>query len=590
MIQNKRLRNAALLLVIVAMASGSCAKFKLKSKKPRLRKPEYLVKKQSNVMIPMSDGVRLAADVYSPVGLDQAPVILIRTPYGKGISGYDKTVNLLVRRGYIVVKQDVRGRFKSEGEFYPFIHDGPDGVETMNWIRERPWFDGRLGTYGGSYLGTTQWFSAPGQEIGAMHLAVTSPDLREVMYTGGELHLQTVYFWSVMMGGRRFNPLVAMKLQRLDHYAKTLPLDQADDKVGRDVEYFNQALDPAEIMKVYESVNFEDRYSQVSAPAVFVAGWYDMFLGPQLSDFRKIVSQGQGKARDSILIVGPWGHGKDGVMEYGKEARQKNALGPAHVLSWFDYHLKGIENDVPSWPRVRIFVMGENVWRDEKEWPLERTKYTDFYFRSDGHANTGEGDGLLSEEPPETQETPDVFIYDPLDPVPTYGGNNLGLNLGAYDQRKAEKRSDVLCYTTPMLSRDVEVTGPIKAVIYAKTSALDTDFTVKLVDVHPDGRPINIQDGVVRAMFRDNDPESPTPVTPGEIEEYEIDLWATSNLFMAGHKIRVEVSSSNFPRFNRNLNTGEPVPGATRAVEANQVIYHDPDHPSRIVLPIIPRR
>jgi len=290
--------------------------------------------------------------------------------------------------------------------------------------------------------------------------------------------------------------------------------------------------------------------------------------------------------------VGPWGHGMkggDGSVDYGDETKQKEIVGPAHLLDWFDYWLNGMDNDVDEWPNVRIFVMGDNVWRDENEWPLARTEYTRYYFHSGGHANTRSGDGTLSVEPPGPAETSDRFRYDPLDPVPSLGGNNLGLNLGAYDQSELENRDDVLCYTTPVLDEDVEVTGPIHAVLYAASDAFDTDFSVKLVDVYPDGTAVNIQDGIVRAMYRDNDALLPTPLTPGEIEEYVIDMWATSNVFKAGHRIRVDVSSSNFPRFNRNLNTGEPIPDAVRTEVANQTIFHQADHPSHIVLPIIPR-
>jgi putative CocE/NonD family hydrolase len=428
-------------------------------------------------------------------------------------------------------------------------------------------------------------------DIDAMHLTVTSPDMKEVLYTGGELHLMTIYFWSSIMGEHKAATGAAVKLASdLDKYISTLPLSEADDKVGRDVDYFNHALDPKKIWELYQDVNFDDQYKEVSAPAVFVAGWYDMFSGPQLNDFNKLSEQGGGNADRSILIVGPWGHGPngDGTVDYGEEAGQKKALGPAHVLDWFDYWLKDVDNGVDEWPRVKIFVMGINEWRDEDEWPLARTQYTKYYIHSGGGANTRDGDGFLSTEPPSADEPEDEFDYDPLDPVPTLGGNNLGLNLGAYDQSDVEDREDVLCYTTPPLEHDVEVTGPITATLYAASDAVDTDFTVKLVDVYPGGTPVNIQDGIVRAMYRNNDPKNPTPLTPGAVEKYELDLWATSNVFKAGHRIRVEISSSHFPRFNRNLNTGEPPADAVRSVIAHQTIYHTPEYPTHIILPIIP--
>jgi len=551
-----------------------------------------------DVIVEMRDGVKLAADICFPEGVEKAPVVLIRTPYGKNLQkamslrGGPSNEMVLAQRGYVVMVQDVRGRYGSEGEFYPFLHDGADGQDTINWIEAQPWYGGKLGTYGASYLGTTQWFEAPDMAIAAMHLTVTSPNLKEVLYTGGELHLMTVYFWSMIMGDHEEDVGTALKIAGgLNKYIATLPLAEADDAAGRDVLYFDQALDPATIWQVYEGVNFEDEYKEVSSPAVFVAGWYDMFEGPQLKDFGRLTSEGTGAARDSVLIVGPWGHGKggDGSVDYGEDADMKKVLGPAHILAWFDHWLKGIDNGVADWPRVKIFVMGDNVWRDEDEWPLARTRYTSYYLHSGGKANTAKGDGVLSTDAPAGDEMEDKFSYDPMNPAPTLGGNNLGLNLGAYNQAKVEGRDDVLCYTTETLKEDVEVTGPISAELWAASDAVDTDFTVKLVDVYPDGKAVNIQDGIVRAIYRDNDPARPTPLKPGAAEKYELDLWATSNVFKAGHRIRVEVSSSNFPRFNRNLNTGEPPATATTSVVARQTIYHDPGHESRIILPIIPR-
>ncbi len=593
----KKFTMRALIAVLAAavLVSG-CGKWQ--AKKLGISEPAYQVRVEKDVMVAMRDGVKLAADLYFPEGLAKAPAILIRTPYGKNMeramslrTGPSNEV-LLAQRGYVVMVQDVRGRYGSGGDFYPFLRDGDDGQDTIKWIEGEPWYNGKLGTYGASYLGTTQWFEAPGEDLAAMHLTVTSPDLKEVLYSGGEFHLMTVYFWSMIMGEHKEDMGTAAKIAaNLGKYISTLPLDKADDAAGRDVNYFDQALDPQEIWKIYEAINYEEKYQEVSAPAVFVAGWYDMFEGPELKDFNLLTSEGSGAARDSVLIVGPWGHGKggDGSVDYGPDAEQKKVLGPAHFLAWFDHWLKGADNGVKDWPRVKIFVMGDNQWRSENEWPLARTQYTSYYLHSGGSANTAAGDGVLSMAAPAGDEPEDKFNYDPKDPVPTLGGNNLGLNLGAYNQAKVEARKDVLCYTTEALSEDVEVTGPITGELWAASDAKDTDWTMKLVDVYPDGKAVNIQDGIVRAMYRDNDPAHPTPLKPGAVEKYTLDLWATSNVFKAGHKIRVEVASSDFPRFNRNLNTGEPPASATATVVAHQIIYHDPGAASRIILPIIPR-
>ncbi len=577
----KSMAGALALLATLFLAWGLSAREDDKALK------EYQVRVEKDLMIPMRDGVKMATDIYFPVGLEQAPVILQRTPYGKNLMNSKK----LCRDGYIIIVQDVRGRYRSEGEFYPFLKDGDDGRDMIGWIQKQPWFNGKLGTTGASYLGTTQWFEAPGQDLAAMHLSVTSPDLKEVIYTGGEMHLMTVYFWGMVTGEHRNNFAAVFNIGRINRAIYTLPLGKADDRAGRDIKYFNDSLEPEKIFKTYEQISLENKYREIGAPAVFVAGWYDMFLGPELNDFNRVIKEGKGNAGDSILVVGPWGHGKagDGSVSYGDSAGKSDALGKDQELVWFDRWLKGADNQAAKWPKVRIFVMGENKWRDENEWPLQRTQYTNFYLHSSGAANTLKGDGALSMAEPAGFEPADRFSYDPLKPVPTKGGNSLGLNLGAYNQAALEKRKDVLCFTSAPLEKDLEVTGPISAVLFAASDAVDTDFTVKLVDVYPDGKAINIQDGVVRAMYRDNDPLRPTPLTPGKVERYNLDLWATSNVFKAGHRIRVEVSSSNFPRFNRNLNTGEPVPDATRTVVANQTVFHDPEHPSYIILPVIPR-
>lgn len=564
------------------------------TKPAKLPKAEYKVRVDKDVMIPMRDGVKMATDIFYPIGLDKAPVILVRTPYGKNVrlmGGRNNFAKVMAGQGYIVINQDVRGRYNSEGDFYPFVRDGADGQDMIAWVKGQSWYGGKLGTYGASYLGTTQWYESPGQPISAMHLTVTSPDMKEVLYTNGELHLMTVYFWSIITGEHKNNFKAAASILRINRAVKTLPLSKADDKAGWDVKYFNEALDAVKIMDIYKGVDFDKKYQEVSAPAVFVVGWYDMFEGPQLDDFNRLITEGKADAKKSVLIVGPWGHGPngDGTVSYGDKAGQGDAVGPEHYLAWYDFWLKGKSNGVDKWPKVKIFVMGDNTWRNENEWPLARTQYKNIYLHSGGKANTAKGDGRLSWDAASSSESADKFDYDPQKPVPTKGGNSLGLNLGAYNQARIEMRKDVLCYTSDTLEKDLEVTGPVRAVLYAASDAKDTDFTIKLVDVYPDGRAVNIQDGVVRAMYRANDPLHPTPLVPGAAEKYEIDLWATSNVFKAGHKIRVEVSSSNFPRFNRNLNTGEPVPDAVRSVVARQTIYHDAEHPSHVVLPVIPR-
>jgi putative CocE/NonD family hydrolase len=290
------------------------------------------------------------------------------------------------------------------------------------------------------------------------------------------------------------------------------------------------------------------------------------------------------------LVIGPWRHGnttatKIGDLEFGPDARlDLQAL----QLRWMDARLKSIDNGFLQEPPVRIFVMGANRWRAEREWPLARAQYIKYYLHSDGRANTAAGGGTLDRRPP-GQEPADTFEYDPANPVPTRGGNLLGAPApaGPFDQREVEKRPDVLVFSTPPLDADLEVTGPVTVTLFAASTARDTDFTAKLVDVHPDGAAYNLVDGIVRARYRESS-AAPALIDPGVVYSYPIDLWSTSNVFKKGHRIRIEISSSNFPRFDRNPNTGGTFGTDTTLVKATQTIHHDARRPSHITLPIIP--
>jgi len=326
-----------------------------------------------------------------------------------------------------------------------------------------------------------------------------------------------------------------------------------------------------------------------------VTSWYDIFLHGGLANFCGLRERGMNEetCRAQKLLIGPWAHlfpyttptsGGTGEADFGS-----NALIDIHAiqLRWFDHFLKGIDTGILDEPPVKIFVMGENTWRDEHEWPLARTRYTPYYFHSQGKANTLGGDGTLGLELP-GEEPPDRYTYDPNDPVPTRGGATLIIPMGVYDQRPVEERRDVLVYTSAPVEKLLEVTGPVKVKLYASSSAPDTDFTAKLVEVRPDGYAQNLTDGIVRARYRPSR-QYPTFLKPEEVTEFTIDLWATSHVFLPGHRIRVEIASSNFPRFDRNLNTGEDQATSTRVQSAQQTIFHDRHYPSHILLPVIPR-
>ncbi len=337
--------------------------------------------------------------------------------------------------------------------------------------------------------------------------------------------------------------------------------------------------------------SIEDHHERVLVPAYHVGGWYDLFLGGTLRNYMGIKARGGSEEarHGQRLMIGPWYHGpfdgKTGELDFGPQSRvDENDV----MLRWYDYLLKGLANGVEQEKPVKIFVMGKNVWREEDDWPPARARSTPFYLRSGGKANTLTGDGTLNGTVPQA-EPADHYLYDPADPVPTRGGglccDNEHLASGAFDQRPNEARNDVLVFSTPAFKQDFEVSGPVNVELYVSSTAVDTDFTGKLVDVWPNGFAQNLTDGILRARYR-NSPEKPEFMSPGETYKVTLDLWATSNVFLAGHRLRLEISSSNFPRFDRNLNTGEPQGHATRMVKATNTVYHDQEHPSALVLPV----
>jgi hypothetical protein len=378
---------------------------------------------------------------------------------------------------------------------------------------------------------------------------------------------------------------------------RRLPLTDQPALEGFASYYFDWLNHPAED-DYWRQWKIEDHYRDMALPSFNVGGWYDIFLGGTIRNFEGMRAQSTTpeSQRGQKLLIGPWFHGTPwlgnpvGQVDFGLGSMGAAFDFDALQLRWFDYWLKGIDNGILDEPPVRIFVMGTNVWRDEHEWPLARTQYTNYFFHSDGRANSRKGAGTLTPATP-GGEPPDSYVYNPRDPVPTRGGglccSPSFTQGGAFDQRCIEERADVLVYTSPPLEHDLEVTGPVRVTLWASSSAPDTDWTAKLVDVAPDGFARNLTDGIIRARYRES-LASPRLLQPGEIYEYTIDLWATSNVFKAGHRIRVDVASSNFPRFDRNPNTGKALGEDAELESALQRVYHDADHPSHITLPVIP--
>ena len=581
---------------------------------PRESRAEYGIKSEKNVPATMRDGTTLYADVYRPDSAGQFPVILLRLPYGKQLAEVFGDHEYFPARGYVVVVQDGRGRFESEGEYYPLIDEAQDGYDTVEWAALLPYANGMVGTQGQSYLGATQYQLAPTRPP---HLRCAFPvsagaDYHQgwVYHTGGAFSLGWQIPYAIFLARNTIDrkgikdqlwPKVRSDLLRAINFGnplspeayQRLPLTYWADLLEEVAPYLRDYFTHPDEGPYWWPINIERQHHNVSIPMYHVSSWYDIFLRDALVHFcglqsRAMTPEARGGQK---LLLGPWAHlfpytapisGGTGDIDFGP-----NAAIELHdtQLRWFDYWLKGVDTGIAEEAPIRLFVMGTNQWRDEYEWPLARTRYTPYYFHSQGKANSLNGDGGLSAEPPQ-DEPEDHYEYDPANPVPTCGGNTLIIRVGVADQREVESRQDVLVYTGDPLEARLEVTGTLKVVLYASSSATDTDFTAKLVDVRPDGYAQNIADGILRARYRES-LSNPSLMTPGEPYEFSIDLWATSHVFLPGHCIRVEVASSNFPRFDRNLNTGGDQATGTQFQTAQQTVLHDSKFRSHILLPVI---
>src|SRR6266852_4135759 len=554
---------------------------------------------ERDVPAKMRDGVILKADIYRPKVDGNYPVLLQRTPYDKNNS---RLFGMrAATRGYIVVVQDVRGRYTSEGEWYPFRHESQDGYDTVEWAAALPQSNGKVGMFGGSYVGATQMLAAIATppHLSGIAPSVTASNYHENWtYQCGAFEQWFGQSWSSELAENTLARSVAKDTNPLT-WKDTLPLVNypllAPPAPKSLAPYYRDWLAHPTYDDYWKAVSLEESYSHIQVPILHIAAWYDIFLGGSLRNYVLLKSRAGSEAARSgqHLLVEVGGHAggsnqrKICEVDFGPAAPYDN---DERLLQWYDYLLKGQANEFAGNKPVRIFVMGKNEWRDEEAWPLARAKATKYFLHSAGKANGSAGDGQLSTQAPVT-EPKDSYVYDPANPMPTIGGplccDSAHLAPGPRDQRTVEERGDVLVYTTPAFTRDTEVTGPVSLDLFAATSARDTDFTAKLVDLWPNGFAQNLTEGILRLRYR-NSVERPELAKPGEIYHVTVDLWATSNVFLAGHRLRLEISSSNFPRFDRNLNTGEDQATSTKMLPATNTIYHDKEHPSALVLPIIP--
>ena len=564
---------------------------------------EYAVTVESHVTMKTRDGVVLHADIYRPTADGKFPVLLQRTPYNKdGGRGFGLKA---AARGYLVVIQDVRGRYASEGEWYTFKHESEDGYDAVEWAASLPNSDGRVGMFGGSYVGATQMLTAiahPPHLAGICPVVTASNYHSNWTYQGGAFEQWFNQSWTT---GLAQDTLIRSVRSRSDATRGSwqLPLGsyplfnpaadgQSSDAAAAIAPYYLDWIAHPSEDAYWKQWSIEAHFADITVPALSIVAWYDIFQDGSFRNYMGIKAHGgTDVARNGqhlTVIVG--GHAGNGPMVGDVD------FGPASkfdedeaTISWYDYLFKHVKNDYATRP-VKIFVMGTNVWRFEDEWPLARAKEARYYLHSQGQANSLRGTGSLNVIVPGA-EAADKYAYDPANPTPTIGGplccDGNHLKAGPRDQRSVEARDDVLVYTTPPLTADLEVTGPVSLELFAKSSAVDTDFTAKLVDVWPNGFAQNLTEGILRARYRESQ-EKPTLINPGQIYKLTVDLWSTSNVFKQGHSIRLEISSSNFPRFDRNMNTGADNGTATRFVTATNTILHDAAHPSALVLPIVP--
>ena len=569
---------------------------------------------EKNVEAGMRDGTILRADLYRPAAGGRHPVLLQRTPYNKellALTGLTLDPLRAAAAGYNVVIQDVRARWASDGgPFFLYRDEGPDGSDSVDWAAAAPWSDGRVGTYGVSYMGGTAWQAAAGGQPALRALSpTTAPNdfWRDHLWRGGALNWGLIVTWSLQAIGpnalaraRQGQPDLQSSFLRLvddidafEERVRALPLRAfapARPDENAFLPFFHETLRHPAPDAWTNSLLVKGKHHAVRAPALIIAGWHDVMLDGDLEHFAAMKSQAatEEARRATRIVIGPWSHGMFlptvGDLDFGMRASGllldlREDL-TALQLRWFDRWLKDQRNGVDEEAPVKIFVQGINRWRDESSWPLARAKATKLYLRA--------GRGLSWEQPGAT-ESPDTYSYDPMDPCPTCGGSLLMpavYRRGPVDQAPILSRADVLTYTSAALERDLEVTGPVTFTLFAASSARDTDWVVKLCDVHPNGRTFNVTDGVLRASYRES-LATRHPLTPDAVVRYQITLQPTSMVFRAGHRLRVLVTSSDFPRYDRNPNTGELGVEATTFVSAHQRIFHDSDRASHLLLPVL---
>ncbi|RIK35629.1 MAG: hypothetical protein DCC58_20265 [Chloroflexi bacterium] len=580
--------------------------------------PRYTERLEPSVPVPMRDGTRLATDLHFPVGAPEPlPVILIRTPYNKNTWRDERSdARVFAGQGFVVAVQDVRGKFESEGRYTVSKGDGEDGYDTIDWLVAQPWCNGNIGTYGCSYLGENQLMLAklrhPNHRC-AVPKAASGGKYRFSYRNGGVVSLMDAMLWFRNNGAKvaphydlgddpallqQAMPYFQLRpnLPQIDPFdiCRALPVVDIVRSSGAPPTDYEDFVSRDPWDPWWDEIGYITDDDEFDVPALFTDSWYDYGPGDGLEIFNQFRNRSLSwRARENIYaIIAP------GLHCAHERAREQTVVGQRDLgdarypfwqlyLDWFDHWLRGVDNGVESQPKLRIYVMGRNIWREEQEWPPARAVFTPWYLHSAGHANSRYGDGSLSPQPP-ADEPPDHYTYDPATPAPSRGGpsGSGASDVGAIDQRDVEMRHDILVYTSDPLPDGLEVTGPLEVVLYVSSSAPDTDFIAKLIDVYPDGRAFNVQEGAARARYREGS-DHEVWMQPGGVYEVRIWLQATSNWFAPGHRIRLDISSSCFPRWERNLNTGGRNYDETEWQVAHTTIHHAPGRASYVLLPVM---
>lgn len=567
------------------------------------------VTKQADAPATMRDGTVLRADVYRPESSSSVPVILMRTQYGKAGAQVQpwryQSPDWFASHCYLVVVQDVRGTGSSEGVFSEFTYDQNDGYDSVEWAAALPGSNARVGMYGSSYVGATQWLAAvaaPPHLVTIVPANTASDYYDGWTYQGGEFRLAFVLPWAMSLAES------AAKNRHDDRAAAELEAARAEATRWTAFRPYRELPvmaphDPAVAPWYYDWIahssrddywkrwSIRDRYQSVRIPVLNFAGWYDAFLAGSIENFTGVADNGAAQR----LVIGPWDHlawGRTG----SSPAPMLRDLGPGAdspindlMLAWYDHFLKGLDTNVAGKSRVDYFLMGANTWKSAPSWPLPQTRWSRYFLSGNGEITSRTG--ALSAAPPGRTRPADSYLYDPANPVPSLGGHSCcqaaSSPQGPYDQSPVEQRSDVLVYSSEPLPADTEVTGPVTVDLWASSSATDTDFTAKLAVVKADGTVMNLNNGILRTTMRDS-LSDPQPAVPGRPYELQIAIWPTSYLFEAGDRIRLEISSSDYPQFAPNPNTGEPFGSSAATVPATQTILHDVEHPSALIIPVIP--